>query len=196
MDFNRTWMLASSYRLGRPWIPIFKFWLIRPSMGPCHVLKFLPFKRSVDPFWKFGLIWPSVDPSLNSKWISRSWIPAFTLKNLDRFGRPWILASRCINPCILSGLWSMDINISDWAVHLFFLTGLWIPIFRPVHGSLFSDLSFDPHFLTGPWIPIFWPVHRCLFSDRSTDPYFLTGPWIPIFWPVHGSPFSDRSMDP
>ena len=138
MDFNRTWMLASSYRLGRPWIPIFKFWLIRPSMGPCHVLKFLPFKRSVDPFWKFGLIWPSVDPSLNSKWISRSWIPAFTLKNLDRFGRPWILASRCINPCILSGLWSMDINISDWAVHPFSLTGRWIPIFWPVHVSEYN----------------------------------------------------------
>ena len=47
----------------------------------------------------------------------------------------------------------------------------WIPIFWPVHGSLYFFIS--------PWIHIFWPVHGSL--------YFFISPWIPIFWPVHGS---------
>ena len=65
---------------------------VRRSLDPIDpLLKFRPNRRSVGPCFLLSKFWPirrSVDPLKNSDQIGGLWVPAFSFKNLDQFGRP------------------------------------------------------------------------------------------------------------
>ena len=77
----------------------------------------------------------------------------------------------------------------------YILADPWIPLFWPIHGSLYSGQSMDAFIQIGPWTPILKSVRETLYSGRSMDLYMQIGPWIPILRSVRGSLHSGRSAN-